>query len=509
MTVKNTTFSLVVCTIISLMLSCSSKKVHHSDLTANAISFVSNTKQIVGFGYVDVEALKEKSQISKVPELKKMLENTLGSIEKAVILKDKLFYAFAGPVKDNGPEVKYIFLNVRDKDDLQSLLETTGFYFKKSSVNPNLKIYDDESTALGFDDNTLILVEANFDNDPKELLLNAFASFNTSKMNRDVASILESNNDILLAVKLKNSFTNTESITKDIPEMKRSGIEELLKDGIWTLGIQLNKGNLIAKMDISKVNEQLKELYLLKDKGSEEIKQNLGPDSSIFAMTLSLNMDNVEGLMSGLKKEQRKELLNLLYAPVVVKALIASEGLSGFTNGNIGAMVSEKMDDEALLGMGLNKMNFFLGLGKSHENIIELMGTLAEADKILDLGDGYYKVDEGIVRRDENNLIYHANAISKEDFKTGPVKLDGDVSNFGEDPLSVYINLKDGNRNTMFYGMPETINYLFDYATLQGDNNGFVLRVLLKNKNENVLKQLFDAYKQDVIEQTQNIPVSN
>lgn len=507
--IKNTSLSFVALIIFSLMCSCSSKMKRNSDLAANVTAFVSNTDQIVGFGYIDIEKIKEKSQIAEIHELKKVLKKTLGLIEGAVKLNDKVYYAFAGPIKGNGPEVNYAFVNVGNKDSLQNVLEMMGFFFKESNENSNIKIYDDESIAIGFDDNTLVIVAANFDHDPKDLLLNAFTSFNMKKK-KDIEEVFTSENDILLAADLEHLYSNASSFIKDLPEDKRTEIEDLVKGGIWTLGIQFNEGNLTAKMDISKVNDQLKALYLLKDKSSGEIQQNLGPDTSNFAMTLSLNMDHVESLLNLLGEKQEQDLFELLGVPLIVKGLIASEGLSGLTNGNIGAMIGHKKDDQPFSGLGMNNKHFFLGLGKKSQNMIDLVGTLAEADQIHDMGDGYYQIEEGgILRLNKNNLIYHANDSSKEDFKTGPIKMDSDVAHFGDQPLSIYMNLQDENRNTLIYGMPKPISHLFNYATLQGDNDGFTLKIMMKNKDENILKQILDAFKQEVIQRVGNNPMYN
>lgn len=507
--VKNTSLPFIAVIIVSLLFGCSSKKTNNSDLKANVTSFLSNTEQIVGFGYIDVKALKNKSQIIKIPELKKILEKTLGPIEGAVKLKDKLYYALAGTVKDNGPEVNYVFLNIQNKDSLQDLLEKMGYYFKRSKVNSDIKIYDDESTALGFDDHTLILVMANFDHDPKELLLNAFASFNKTKENSGVAEILDSREDILLAVELEHFLANTPIISKHLPEENQSGIEELVKNGYWTLGVQFNQGNLTVEMDVSRVNDQLKALYPFKDKPNPEIQQNLGTDSTNFLIALSLNMDHVDSLLNYFGKKQKQHLFKLLYLPLIVKGLIASEGLSGLTNGDLGAMVSNKMDKKALMGMGTYNKNFFLGLGKNRQNIIDLIDTLAGADQIHDLGDGYYQIDNGMIRLNKNNLTYQPHSSSKEDFKTGRIKLSADLTHFGEQPLSIYMNLQDDKRNTLVYGIPKTISQILDYSTLQGDNDGFTLKIVTKNQDENVLKLFLEAYKQELINRVGNTPIFN
>lgn len=506
---KKLSLSFLVVLIVSLLFSCSSKKSNSSKLEENVTTFVSNTDQIVGFGYVDVDAIKNKSQISEIPELKDVLKKTLGSIEKAVKLKDKVYFAFVGPVKDNGPEVNYVFLNIKNKDSLQSLLETTGFSFEKNKDNPNIKIFNDENTAIGFNDNTLVLVDANSNNNPKKLLLLAFDSFNKAKKDKNVAAVLKSKNDIFLAINLENSYTNTRYFMKDQPEERQSEIKKLFKNGYWTLSVNFNKGNLIAKVDISKVNDQLKELYLLQNKGSEEIKRNLGPDSANFALALSLNMDNVESLLNRFGDKKQQGLFQFLNVPAVVKGLIAGESLSGITNGNIGVMMSKKMNKEAFGEMGLYNTHFFLGLGKDSQNIIDLIDTLAGADRIHDLGEGYYRINSGILRLDKNNLVYHINDSLKKDFKTGPIEKGNGLEHFGEQPLSVYMNLRDDVKTYMLPKLPKSIRHLLDYATLQGDNNGFVLKITMKNTTENVLKQLVGASKKELIDRVGNAPVYN
>jgi hypothetical protein len=83
------------------------------------------------------------------------------------------------------------------------------------------------------------------------------------------------------------------------------------------------------------------------------------------------------------------------------------------------------------------------------------------------------------------------------------------MDGFGDDPLSIFVNVKQVSegmsQNMMVPSGFDAVIPLLDYVTLRGDNEEMELKIMLKNQDQNVLKQVVDDYKDLLKQQMQGV----
>lgn len=489
---------------LTLLVGCKAKST--SDLNADVATFVSNSKEIVSYGYVDFTAIKNKSELTEIKELGSFINEQLSSIENGLKLSDKIHFALGGPLDNRGmPNNTYLFMSVENKDSLQNMFEEMGFFFEKEN---DLMVFYDMNMAIGFNENTAVMVYGEFGDESADLLEKTFNSFKLKEKNERITEILAQKTDVLIASHLENLYRTSNTSLQNLPEEKQKELEEMIKDGHLVFNLDFNKGDLSARVDMSKVNKKLKEAFFFKDKGAKEIINNIGPGTPLIAMALSFDVEKLEDLMERFSPDSEKSFISSFGPQGMMIESILGEELSDMMNGNIGMIVSSEASKESIMGMGgIPNVNLYLGLGKNTNNMMDLLQTFSEEEKVENLGDGYYKHDQSIMLIRDNAVIMHSEAESKEAFKVAPMQAINEMKDFGNKPFSFFVDLKkfiDSDLN-MTGGQYDMLFGLTDHLTITGDNNEIVMKLVLKNKNANILKQLVDAYEEELKNQVGNI----
>jgi len=497
-------FLLTGALMLALLIGCKAKST--SDLNADVATFVSNSNEVVGYGYIDFNAIMDKSELTQKPEIGSFINEQLSEIKSGLNLSDKIHYALEGPLDKNGtPKYTYVFMSIKDKDSLKNMFEEMGFFFEKEN---DLMVFYDMNMAIGFNDNTAVMIAGEFGDEATGLLANTFASFKLKEKDERVTEVLAMKTDILIASNLENLYKTSNTSLQNLSQKQQEEIEEMVEDGHLVFSLDFNNGDLTAKLDISKVNEELKEAYFFKSKGASEINKNIGPGEPFIAMALSLDIDKLEELMSRFSPDSEKSLFRSFGLQGLMMDTALGDDLSDIMNGNIGFMISDKLSDNDVMGMGsIPGINVYLGLGKDNQNMLDLLETFSEEETIQDLGDDYYRYEQSMMLLKDNAVIIHSNDSLKQDFKVEPIQTASVMPDFGNKPLSLFIDLKkfaDSELN-MTGGQYDMLFGLSDHLTITGDNNEFVLKLVLKDKKENILKQLVDAFEDDLKNQVGNI----
>jgi hypothetical protein len=145
-------------------------------------------------------------------------------------------------------------------------------------------------------------------------------------------------------------------------------------------------------------------------------------------------------------------------------------------------------------------VNLYLGLGKNTTNMMDLIETFSEEETIKNLGDGYYRYDQSMMLIKDNSVVMHSSDTLKEAFKIAPIQSVAEMKDFGSKPLSLFVNLKklvDSELNTTA-GQYDMMLSLTDYLRVTGDNNEIIVKLVMKNQNDNILKQLVDVFEEDL-----------
>ena len=83
--------------MITALIGCKSKST--SDLNSDVAKFVTSSSGVVSYGYIDFNAIKDKSELTKIPDLGEFIDNQLSSMEAAMKMSDKIHFALEGPLQ--------------------------------------------------------------------------------------------------------------------------------------------------------------------------------------------------------------------------------------------------------------------------------------------------------------------------------------------------------------------------------------------------------------------------
>ncbi|WP_107039176.1 hypothetical protein [Brumimicrobium mesophilum] len=491
--------------ILSLLIvSCGAKST--SDLNSDVAVFVSSSEDVVGYGYVNLVAIKGKAQLSQIPTIGEFVNDEMKSIENSLKLSDKIHYALEGPLnKDGLPKFAYIFMTVENEDSTLQMFEKMGFFFEKEN---DLMVSYDMNMAVGFNENTAVLVSGNFGDDPKDKLLNAFSTFNVKKSdqikNDNVTEILAQTTDILVAGNLENLYKTSNTSLNNLKAEEKAEIMEMVKDGHASLTIDFNNGDLTAKLDFSRVNDKLKAKSFFKENVASDVMKNIGPGQPIFALAMSLDIEKLEKMMKEFSPNSEKSLYSSFGPMGEMFSTLAEDDISNLLDGNIGMMISSEVSTDTIMGTsGIPSSHLYVGLGRNPQNMKDLVETYARENQIVDLGEGFYKIDKSIMLMKDKSIVLHSNDTSRLQFKTGEIEYTESMKDFGNTPFSLFVDFKKLSDSELYKARSEfdVILSIADYMSLTADNEQIVMKLVMKNKGDNILKQVIDAY-QDVLKST-------
>jgi len=498
-------FFLAGALLFTLITGCKSKST--SELNANVAAFVSNSDKVVAYGYLDFTSIEKKAGLTQIPELGSFVQEQLASIRGGLRLSDKIHFALEGPLDREGiPSSSYIFMSIENKDSLQLMFEEMGFFFEKEK---DLMVFYDMNMAIAFNESTVVWINQDFsENEPIDLLENTFAILKSESKEERVTKVLAQESDLLIASHLENLYKTSNTSLKNLSKEQQEEIDDIVEDGHLFFTLDFNDGNLTAKLNASNVSDDFKAVQIFKEKGAHEVIKNIGPGAPLFAMTLALDVERLEDyLTEQFLSDTDKSLFSLFGTQGQLIESMVGDELSDITDGNIGMMFK---NGENTNGMGgIPMVNIYLGLGNETDNLMDLLQTYTEEGTVKDLGDGYYQFIQGIALIKDNSVVMQSGAESKASFKVAPLTEISEMKDFGDQPFSLYIDLKniigsdvDITRGNNFM---QLLFQLSDHFSIDGNNEEIVAKLVLKDKNTNILKQLVKSFEEELKDQVGNI----
>lgn len=435
----------------------------------------------------------DKSKLAELKGIGNGVADIFSSLESGVNLENGIHYALTGPIDRNGmPDKVFAFFPVENKDSLKVKLEQEmGYLFEEED---GLMIYDDMSTAIGFNDELAIVVMTQFGENPKEELKSAFIKTTSKDPNPKIVEILDLETDIVLGMNLTNLYTTSNTSLNNLSDSRKKEITAMLKDGHYSATVDFNEGNITTEVNIDRVSDALKNEYFFKSDFESAIFEKLGPGTPILAFAAAIDITKMEELMVLVQPEGQESPIKYLG--------LGDQKVGDIIDGEFGFALNSA-PDIATSGM-IPAFNFYASVGDNYEFLNDLAKVYSEEEIIEDLGEGYYRYQESSVAHLNNDaLILQSNAGNKANFKTG--KLDGirGMKNFGEKPFSIFVDVAALNEAEIsaFANEAELLLQLTDYITIEVDNKGAKMVIQLLNKDENVLSQILNAFRNDLKEQ--------
>ena len=488
---KGIFFLITFCSL--LIFSSCGKDENKVNIKSAVASFTTSHQNVVGYGYIDIKQMLDKSKLAEVKGIGNGIVDIFTSLESGVDLGSGIHYALTGPIDRNGlPDKVFAFFPVENKDSLKLKLEQEmGYLFEEED---GLMIYDDMSTAVGFNDEMAIIVMTQFGDDPKVELKSAFVKTTNKDQNPKIVEILDLETDILFGVNLSNLYNTSNTSLNTLPEKRKKKIAKMLEDGHYSATIDFNAGNITAELNTDRVSDELKKEYFFKSKFESAIFEKLGPGKPVVAFAAAMDLTKMEGLMNLLQPEGEESPIKYLG--------LGDQKVSNIIDGEFGFALTSVPD------VGSSSMipafNTYASVGKNYKFLKDLADVYSEEEVIEDLGEGYYRYQEtSIARFNKDEIILKSNAGELSNFKAGKLSEVRGAKKFGDEPLTLFIDVKalyEGDVSS-FDNEAELLLQLTDYVTIEANNKGAKMVVQLLNKNENVLSQILDAFRNDLKEQ--------
>lgn len=489
---KNIFFLLIAATAL-IISSCGEDK-NKANVKSAVASFATSHQDVFAYGYIGIKQMLNKSKLKEVKGIGNGIADIFTSLESGIDLESGVHYALTGPIDRNGmPDKVFAFFPVENKDSLKMKLEQEmGYLFEEED---GLMIYDDMSTAVGFNDELAIVVMTQFGEDPKSELKSAFIKTTDKNQNPKIVEILDLETDILLGTNLSNLYNTSNTSLNNLPENRKKKIAEMLEDGHYSATIDFNDGNITAELNTERVSDALKKEYFFKSKFESAIFEKLGPGTPIISFASTMDLTKMEELVNLLQPEGQESPIRYLG--------LGDQKVSDIIDGEFGFALYSSPD------MGSSAMipafNFYASVGNNYQFLKDLADVYSQEEMIEDLGDGFYRYQEqSIALFNKKEIILQSNTTERSNFETGKLNGVRGINNYGDQPLSLFIDVKALNKSddvSDFAGDGELLLQLTDYITIEANNKGAKMVVQLLNKDENVLSQILDAFRSDLKEQ--------
>lgn len=489
-----TRHTLYLATILfALVFTSCGKDKKEVQIKSAVASFATNYEGVVGYGYLHLKQILDKSGLAEVEGLGKGVVDVFTSLESGVNMKSGVHYAFTGPFDRNGiPDRGFLFFPVENKDSLKAIFEEEmGYLFEQED---GLMIYDDMSSAIGFNDEIAIIVATQFGDEPKEVLKSAFVAASNNKKNPKIVEVLELETDVLSGINLENLYNTANTSLNNLPEERREKLNSIVQDGHYSTTIDFNDGNITAEVNTERVSDELKKEYFFKSDYESAIFEKLGPGKPLIAFASAMDIKKMEEFIIYLQPDGEESIIKFLG--------LGDQSISEIVNGEFGFALNSAPD---MLEPGMiPAFNFYASVGDNHEFLSDLANVYSEEGIIENLGDGYYRYDStSVAYLGKDEVILQSNTKEKSDFKTGQLEKVSGFEEFGKKPFSLFVDLEELNKadNSGMGKEAKLILDLADYVTVEADNNGAKVVVQFLNSDQNVLRQILNAFKDDLKDQ--------
>lgn len=486
-------------TFISLIIAFTACKDEETvALKSSVASFVSSHQDVIGYGYVDIKTILKKGEIESLSGIGSFFKNQMSEMEKGISIKNGIHYAMTGPLDREGlPEKVFMFMSVENKDSLQGMFEEMGYPFEEEK---GVMMYDDMTTAIGFNDQLAIMITSTAEGDIKDELKTSFIKVTDKKQNPKVVEILDLETDILLGTNLANLYSTSNTSLNSLSAEQRKEITEMVEDGHYSTSVDFNPGNITISANTERISDKLKEAFFFKSDNSNKIVSKLGPGKPSIAFSAALDIPKMEKFLKRMNPQATKDLYRSLGMGGFFLHALGGEGIGSVVSGELGFALNTVPDMQSAM---IPEFNFYAGLGENNELVNDLISTFGEEGDVEDLGDGYYRYDQSMAKVNSDEFILHSNEESKETFKISTLERVRGMESFGDKPFSLFVDIKQ--LKAAEFPMPskeaELLLELADYLMIEADNSGAKIVLQFTDTNQNALGQIVGALKKKLEDQ--------
>lgn len=495
---KNNLTSIFTGLVLAVLIFASCETTKERQTLSDAFSrYLTASEATIAFGKVDFIQLMEKSDLKESALFGKLVSEELSEIEKAIDLKEQLFFALDGPFYNYFTSNRFVlFLAVKDKESLQKYLKKAGYLVKET--DSGLSFVEEMGVAIGFDDNLLLVFNDNQSDEIINELESTFKLVLSPKSPIADKYQLAGNEDFFIASNLEYLYSTSNTDLNQLPEQAQEKLNELTDGSFIKMSLTFGDGEILIAADYL-FNDALKEwMFFNREVDADWIgKQNVQvADSEPWMIgNIQLDLNRLNAMMKDLNMDLFDELIRELGTASLFVKGIAKNGLSDLVNGQIGWSA---YNSEAFINNGnIEDMNVYLGVGAVYDELKELLDVLVE--------DGFMQQTNGaFVLEDNTNIQFQDKDIiveqrSGKDWNVNDVPLRTEAVTLGVHPIEIFMDVQSAAiANSDVDEITSIFTNAIDYVYMHGGNEHLHISINLMDKNQNALKYLFKSGQQQM-----------
>lgn len=467
--------------VIIILTSCGSNG--DRSITENVAAFVENNNNISNFGFVDVKALLDKAEYKSIDKFGSEIAKEVTVIQKLISTDKPIYFAMEGATEMSGdmPTV-YVFAEVKNRDSLVANVQKRGYDMDK---NGEYDYHESGDVAFAITDNTAVFVTRKGLTEGKKIIEAAIDGLKSDLPKNKVSEILGSKGDIVIGIDVESAYLNLEK-TLNMDNVIKKELSTMAKESYSKTIITFETGAINLKTE-NYFSEELKK-YLAFGENSMNVISKLGSGKPQAAFAMNVDMKKIQSFLN----KYSPNLLNQAAEKAggqaqFALAFLGEDGLAGLFSGKLGVALMGQPD---VTGGFKPEFNFYVGLGKTSLPLIK--GFVENGSQTM------AKLE--LKGTDLVGVTLSQNLPGK-----GGLKLPKGCENFGEKPISGFVNFDGLDMTNFDFEYADRYVKLFDYLTFEMDVNGATVHLEVKNKKKNILKVLVDEASEDIKDQMMNL----
>lgn len=478
--------------LIFSFFSCKEKK-EGVDLKNVVNHFVQEHNASV-YGRLDVFGIIEKGELNSLPVFGELVTEQVEQISEAIKSDEPIYFMLEGGISDDVmPESVFAFAAVQNKDSLISLFSNMGYFIEEEK---GIHYSFDMNSAIGFNDQVLAMVTTDFEKDPEEEIRKVMESMNIKSKGAAEQDFFATEGDLFVTNNFGSFISNMDFSDFGANQADVDALKAKLEQAksFTTLSFLKGEMNMTTSFDWA---EAKPEFDVFNEVDQKEVLSKMKLANPMFALSTSLDIPKLEAMMKKYFPRALKEMYANLGTTGLILRGLGGEGMASLFSGKLVAEqdgIRRKFDVTDLPALSVSA-----SVGDAGEALLDILLDLAGSGDLQKDVNGRYILDDLRLKMNTGELYMVS---SKFDSVVRQQK--GNVTSrfkdFGVTPISLYFDAaKMMNKNAnLIDDDVKVIMKLIDYITLQGSIDKMSFTVVLKNKEQNILKQVLDAYQKQL-----------
>lgn len=424
---------IAICILICLLNSCSNEDASgvqdptKKEWQKEAVSFLSNEKELLSFGAFDCAALLKKAIYdSDIADSGLIPLEMLEDYSEVLQTEFPMYYAI-WPYQDATvmPDIAVVG-KVKDADGFVSTLKK-DFSISKIHADEAVQYIFTKEFLLGLTSNEMVFFKSEKQDTvhAKKVINRILKGLKSNQTDSLISDIIGEATDMSMAI---NSEALQRSLSADLG-IDSPVVKSKLKT-LMTMHVSFDKGSI----ELKNKNYPPKEIqdWNLLEKDSKKLVEKLGKGTPAAALTVNINVDAYEGIQEKYFPESlANSIQDSQLAPsikdlvpselAVIEALVKKEGIKSFIDGKfaLGIYSSDRVHTE---------YSAYMGIGPGLKGIID--------SEIAGLDGFVYSMKI----KDREFSMYSSKEYGPQD-SGHKIKLTEEFENLGKAPISGFVDL--------------------------------------------------------------------